>query len=143
MSDSIQSQSVSVSIKPQDDRCRYWAKIIRNGVALPLPSAVDSASNVPGGYVRRGEEELFPGDFLIEGEENHHRKARGWAYKLRFIGHTGALRTVAPLAERKAVAKANGLPSPLLAGSGDIAALIRLAHAVRLGISIDLPADAE
>jgi hypothetical protein len=137
-------QSASITVKPQDYRCRYWAKIIRNGKDLPLPSRVSSANDVPGSYLRNGDEELFEGDFFICGEEISHRKARGWTYAMKFIDPaTGTLRTVQALSERKAVAKANGLPTELLAGSGDIAGLIRLAHAVRLGISIDLPEDSE
>lgn len=142
MSNSI--KSASVKIKPQDSRCRYWAKIIRSGTALPIPSAVNGANDVPVPYLRIGDEELFEGDFLIEGEAEHHRKARGWVYNMAFIDpRTGKLRYVQAISERKAAAKANGLPAELLAGSGEIAGLIRLAHAVRLGISIDVPADAE
>ncbi|HBJ98802.1 MAG TPA: hypothetical protein DDZ62_01645 [Delftia acidovorans] len=145
MKDHIMSiQSVSVSVKPVDYRCRFWAKVVRGGVVLPVPNKVLGANDVPGAYLKQGDEELFAGDFLLIGEEVHHRKARGWDYKMKFIDpRTGQLRTVAALSERKAVAKANGLPVELLAGSGEIAGLVRLAHAVRLGISIDLPADAE
>lgn len=139
MSDTI--QSASVTIKPQDSRCRYWAKIIRAGAPLPIPSAATCANDVPGPYLRHGDEELFAGDFLIDGEERHHRHARGWVYNMGFIDpNTGNLRWVQATSERKAAAKANGLPANLLAGSGDIAGLIRLAHAVRLGVSIDAPA---
>lgn len=137
-------ESVSVSIKPQDYRCRYWAKIIRAAQELPMPFGVSGANDVPGAYLRSGDEELFQGDFFISGEAVHHRKDRGWHYVLKFIDpNTGKLRTVQAIAERKAVAKANGLPASLLSGSGEVAGLIRLAHAVRLGISIDVPADAE
>lgn len=126
------------------DRLNSQAKVVRAGVDLPLPNRVLGANDVPGAYLQLGDEELFSGDFLFVGEETHHRKARGWDYKMQFIDpRTGQLRTVAALSERKAVAKANGLPIELLAGSGEIAGLVRLAHAVRLGISIDLPSDAE
>lgn len=137
-------RSASVSIAPSDYRCRYWAKVLRAGVALPIPAKVAGASDLPGAYLKNGDEELFEGDFLVSGEELHHRKSRGWSYMLKFIDPvTGKLRVVQALAERKAAAKAGGLPAELLAGSGDVAALVRLAHAVRLGISINVPADAE
>ena len=61
MSDTI--QSASVTSKPQDSRCRYWCKIIRAGAPLPTPSAVTCANDVPGPYLRHGDEELFAGDF--------------------------------------------------------------------------------
>lgn len=128
--------SVSITIKPQDKRCRYWAKIIRAGEYLPSPSNVGGASDVPGAYLRNGEEELFPGDFLLEGEEQHHRKARGWVYNMGYVNAQGEIEYVQATAARKAAAKANGLPSGLLAGSGEVAGLIRLAHAIRMGISI-------
>ena len=40
-----------------------------------------------------------------------------------------------PGAETKAAMKAAGLPVHLLTGSGEIAACVRVAHAVRLGIA--------
>ena len=128
--------SVSVTIAPRDSRCRYWAKVVRAGAALPLPSAVGSASDIPGAYARRGEEELFAGDILIEGEENHPRKARGWTYWVKFMGADGTLQMVRdPGADEKVAMKAAGLPAELLPGSGQVAACVRLAHAVRLGIA--------
>lgn len=128
--------SASITIKPQDSRCRYWAKIIRSGTPLPLPSDVDGANDVPGQYLRKGEDELMEGDFLLEGEEMHHRKARGWTYHLTFVGQDGEAVRVSPSAERKAAMKAGGLDPELLKGSGDVAAMIRMAHALRAGVSI-------
>lgn len=129
-------QSVSVKIHPQDTRHRYWAKIIRDGVALPIPTSVNGANDVPGVYARRGDEELFAGDILIEGEERHHRKNRGWDYWISYMHADGKLAIVKnPGATEKATMKANGLPAHLLSGSGEVAACIRLAHAVRLGIA--------
>jgi len=86
---SNQTPSASIKIKPQDDRCKYWCKIIRYGVALPMPSECTSANQVPGVYHRRGDEELFPGDVVIEGEENHHRHNRGWSYSIGTIDKDG------------------------------------------------------
>ena len=127
----IETVSASVSIKPQDRRCRYWAKVLRAGCALPLPSAVEGANDVPGAYLRNGEEELFPGDVLIEGEANHHVKQRGWTYNVSVCGAEGKQ---SYLVTDKTALKANGLPAHLLAGSGDVAACIRLAHAYRLNL---------
>lgn len=127
-------QSASVTIQPCDTRCRYWAKIIRKGTSIPKPVAVEGAADVPGHYLRQGDDELYIGDVLIEGEENHHRKLRGWTYDVTFVDKDGELRTVHPCAEIKSALKAGGLPPELLAGSGDVAACVRIAHAVALGI---------
>lgn len=132
MSDPI--VSASVTIRPDDKRCRYWAKIIRADVPLPLPSAVDSASDVPGPYLRNGDEEILPGDFLIEGEEAHHARNRGWCYRITWVRADGTAQRIKPTSERKAAMKAAGMEPSLLTGSGDIAACIRIAHGVRAGM---------
>lgn len=129
----IESNVISCSVKigPRDSRCRYWAKIIRAGVDLPPPSAVSGASDIPGAYLRNGEDELFAGDILIEGEANHHVKSRGWTYWVTVCGPDGSERM---LTANKATMKAAGLPSQYLAGSGEVAACVRMAHAYRLGL---------
>lgn len=127
--------SASVRIAPCDTRCRYWAKIVRASTPLPLPAAVEGAAQVPGAYLRNGGEELFPGDVMIEGEEAHHRKARGWSYWVTWCAPDGKpVRMRDPGAEVKEKLKSSGLPPDLLSGSGGVAACIRVAHAVRLGI---------
>lgn len=134
-------QSVSAPIRPNDSRCKYWAKTIRFDEALPLPSNIEGASDLPGAYLKQGEEELMPGDFLIEGEANHHRRTdRGWSYTLSYMNAEGDLETVTPTAEHKATMKANGMDPTLLKGSGDIAACVRLAMGLRHGIDAGIPA---
>lgn len=123
--------SISVKIGPQDSRCRYWAKIIK-AEDLPIPSSIDGANDIPGPYKRHGDEELLVGEFLIEGEEIHHRKARGWAYNITFL-HNGNERTIKPSSEIKQQMKAAGMPPELLKGSGDIAACVRIAIGARDG----------
>lgn len=126
--------SASVKVGPGDHRCRFWCKIIRSGTELPAPSSVTGAANLPGPYLKNGEEEIFPGDVMIEGEENHHQKARGWTYRISFINpNTHELvKNVTPTAAHKAAIKSAGvLPIEMLAGSGDIAACVRIGHAVR------------
>lgn len=140
MSDSIQSPaadtavSASIQIKKRDSRCRFWAKVIRAGQALPLPSAVAGASDIPGPFAQQGDEELFFGDVLIEGEENHHRHARGWTYWVTFVGLDGAVHVVQPSGDIKAALKKAGLDRALLAWSGDLAACMRIAHGLRAGL---------
>lgn len=132
---SNQIKSASVTIKPADKRCRYWAKIVRADVELPLPAIADSANNVPGAYLRTGEDELYVGDILIEGEENHHRNNRGWSYWVTWCDAEGVARRVRnPGVDVKAALKTAGIAANLLAGSGQVAACIRLAHGIRSGL---------
>jgi hypothetical protein len=126
--------SVSVQIGPCESKCRWWAKVIRHGDSLPLPSAVAGAADIPGDYLAPGDEELFPGDVLFEGEAIHHRKPRGWKYWVSFVNSAGELVVYGSgFGAEKAEAKANGLAAALLAGSGDVAGAVRVAHALRLG----------
>lgn len=127
--------SASIQIKPQDRRCRYWAKVVRDGAALPTPSAVNSANDINASYSRHGDEELFEGDFLFQGEENHHRIDRGWTYWVGWVNADGAYVSIRnPGTELKAKLKARGLRRELLAGAGSLAACVRVAHAVRDGV---------
>lgn len=136
MSESNEIKSVSVTIGPRDNRCRHWEIIVRKGVELPMPNSIEGASSLPAKYCRNGDEELFEGDFLFEGEENHHRKNHGWSYWIHYVGADGKLKTVQPTSEIKAALKAAGIPNDLLPGSGGIPGIVRIAHGIRLGISI-------
>ncbi|NKE67545.1 hypothetical protein RAMLITH_17110 [Ramlibacter sp. RBP-2] len=127
----------SIQLAPLDKRCRYWAKVVRRGSPLPLPSSVLGAESIPGLYLPRGDEELFPGDVLLEGESNHHRHQRGWTYWVTYVQEDGELvRFVSGFSEQKAAAKRQGLPPELLAGSGDLAGAVRVGHALRLGLDL-------
>ena len=131
-------QSASIKIRPQDDRCKYWCKIIRAGAAIPVPADVAGANNVPGAFARRGDDELFSGDVVIEGEEKHHRHARGWMYTIGAMGADGTVTYIEPNAAVKSAIKAAGLiPAAMLAGSGELAACIRVTHALHAGMTID------
>ncbi len=143
--------SVGYKFGRVDRRCRAWERVIREGVALPAPEDVSGAADLPGAYAPdRGEEELFGLDAVLQGEENHHRRARGWTYWLHVRNPaTGKIVTMKPTAERKAVIKAAirdgriALPLEILKGAGDIAALVRILTAIRAGLPIeDLLAEA-
>lgn len=134
MSDLI--QSVSVAIKPGDHRCKYWAKVV-SAADLPNPEAVNGANDLPGSYLRQGDNvELFEGDFLFEGEENDHRKSRGWTYTVTFINFRGVKEIWAADATSKtwvkeAVASGNvgkDTAKALLRGAGGISMAVRDAH---------------
>lgn len=131
-------QSHSVKVSPLDSRCRYWAKILRAGQALPLPEDVQGANDVVSPYLQRGEEELMVGDVLFEGEANHHRRTdRGWTYWITIVLPSGELlRLKSGFGVQKQGLKRQGMAPELLRGSGDIAAMVRIAHGARLGLSI-------
>lgn len=122
-------ESVEYKAAPSDSRCRYWCKVIRADEPLPLPADVERANDIPGNY-RQGPEELFPGDIVLEGEENHHRKQRGWSYNVGLC--VGREISWNPRGnETKPWLRERGLRD-LLKGSGQIAAIVREAHALRL-----------
>lgn len=135
-SNAIVIVSKSINLKPCDSRCKYWAKIIRAAVALPLPSAIIGASDVPGAYVR-GDEEIFPRDVVLQGEENHHIKARGWSYWVSWVDAEGVYHSHrSGYSAQKTELKAQGLRAELLTGAGDVAGAIRVAHGMRAGMNI-------
>lgn len=69
--------------RPQDRRCRYWAKVAYATTALPSPAVVEGADQLPGAYLRAGSDvELEPGDVVFEGEANHATKQRGWTFNI-------------------------------------------------------------
>lgn len=129
-------KSVSFSVRPYRRNCRYWAKLIRVGTGLPMPEDVEGAHCIPGEYLRRGEQELFCGDLLFEGEANHPSKNRGWTYWVHYVDDSGRLVSVnSGWREFKAQLKtASGAFDPaLLQGAGALAACVRFAHVQRLG----------
>lgn len=127
-----------------DRRCRGWERVIREAMPLPAPEDVHGAGDLPGCYAPdRGSEELFGLDAVMQGEENHHRRARGWTYWL-YVRHpaTNAIVPLTPTAARKALIKKAilagriDLPPEVLKGSGDIAGMVRLLAAIRAGLPI-------
>lgn len=127
--------SASVKLGPKDEQCKYWAKIVRAGAPLPLPCQVSRADDLPAPYQRVGDEELFPGDILFEGEANHPRYSNGWAYSASIAGVNGEQITLEYNSEIKARLKNQGLDKRFLTGAGDLAGLVRIAHGLRAGLS--------
>ncbi len=130
---------------PSDARCKYWCKVIPAGANIPMPAAVSGAGDVPGEYLRKGDEiEVFAGDWVLEGEEISHRKARGWTYSLRRVVPVGTKLTDDSLTTEPTVVtvyfgsntkdalRELGNQKELLRGAGDVAALIREIHYRRL-----------
>lgn len=131
-------KSHSVTIKPVDSRCRYWAKIVRSATLLPLPRDVMGAGDIPGHYAHRGDDELLPCDVLFEGEANHHRRTdRGWSYAITYVSNDGELHQFCSgFGELRKQLKAQGMSPELLMGAGDVAAMVRIAHGVRAGMTL-------
>ena len=131
--------SCSVKIGPQDKRCGYWAKVVRaeRVGSLPLPYRVETGYQIPGAFLKHGEEELFPGDVMIQGEANHHRHFRGWSYWVSWCDENGEYHSLLNPAGAgiKAAIKEAG-HKDLLAGAGYLAACVRVAHALNRRVEI-------
>ena len=124
--------STTFTPKKADRRCRGWAKIIRADGSVPLPANVGGANDIPGEYLPFGQEiEAFPGDWILEGEENHHVKRRGWSYWLRAVLPDGSIATQNGHEHVKPALRELGRRD-LLGGVGDCAALIRSIHLARI-----------
>lgn len=122
--------SCNFPVGPQDYRCKYWCKVLRAGDTLPAPTDVDGAGSIPGSYLRKGDVEVFEGDVIFEGEENHHRKQRGWTWTMYVVDHLGELQTV-DYAQAKDILRMWGIKD-MLAGAGACAAMVRAAWYLRL-----------
>lgn len=130
-----------IKVGPIDTRCRWWAKIVPEGVSLPLASAVQGASDVPGAYEQPGETHFLEvGDAVIMGEANHHVKVRGWSYFLWLVVESrkepGVARVIKtrPDGVEKRLLAALGAPKAELAGSGELAGCVRILRALRSGV---------
>ena len=131
--------SLSIKIQATDSRCKFWAKVIRadKRAALPAPAACEGASDLIQAFSRQGDEELFAGDFVIHAEQNHHRKVRGWTYRLIWMKANGEIGQLTPTSATKASLKAWGMEGSLLTGAGGLAACVRVIHASNLGFDVD------
>lgn len=138
---------VSCGYKPKkaDSRCKAWAKVfgLRD---LPMPANVSGANDLPGRYLAFGREvEVFVGDLVASGEQNHHIKNRGWTYRIGFVVADGADAkivwvTAKECAEIKdflrTAVKACMCAPDELRGAGEVSALVRYARAVRAGLVV-------
>lgn len=128
--------SVNFEIVPIDSLCRYWAKILEAETAIPLPVDVRGASDIPTGFLPKGDVELFEGDAVIEGEEVDCRKQRGWIYTLT-VCRGGKLIKLDLTAKAKAVLRGAQADKDILRGAGQVAAAIRSLHAHRMGLNVE------
>lgn len=136
-------ESLTYVAKPTDAKCRYWCKVITPHMDLPLPGTVDGANDLPGEYLRKGDDvEVFEGNIVLEGEEVSHNKKRGWAYNYGTLSlkksdpsgqAIGLTWDHADPADVKDACRKAGRKD-LLAGRGDVAALVREIWARREGL---------
>lgn len=132
--------STSIKVGPVDARCSYWAIMVRAGQPLPHPENARGAADLVQRFVptrrdgRPVDEELFPGDMLFEGEQVKHNRDYGWTYQVRWLAPDGDEVKLRPGSEVKADLKAKGLAPDLLRGAGQLAACVRVAHALRAGL---------
>jgi hypothetical protein len=101
-----------------------------------MPVDVQGADKVPAEYIREGDEvELSEGDWLLEGEKVSHR--RGWTYNLGRVEDSELVFYSFKHAGVKRFLRKLGTIKPILDGAGDVAAMIRCIHAVRMGYAED------
>lgn len=144
--ENVEPSSRGYTPKKRDSRCRAWCKVLSSEEVRRIrPAGIDGANDLPGSYLPFGREvELFPGDIIFEGEANHHTKPRGWTYNLGFVvgGANGVAQIAWVSGDERAALKADLRASKdpavreLLAGSGDVAAMVRYARAVLMGFVI-------
>ena len=145
------TETITYIAKPEDAKCKWWCKvwnpttytetaIARDG--LPL---VGGANALPGDYVRRNADlELRPWAVVFDGEALDPRRTYGWRFSVgfalppRFSAGGDPMEAevcfLAPTAARKAYIKAapDG-GAPYMAGSGEHAAMLRIACYILAG----------
>jgi hypothetical protein len=120
-----------------------WAKIIPGTSFLPLPSSVQYSSHIPGKLLLEDSYTLNPSDIVIEAylfETFRSKKGATvyrWNYRISgfdFLGNFVSYQD--NWREIKNQMKDHGMSKTLLAGSKPLAALVRVAHALRLDIPL-------
>ena len=115
-------KTVTYIARPQDSRCRWWSAIIEPSMLEPRYLE----ERAPFEYLKKGMDlELAEGVYLIDSEENHHRKQRGYTVLLGRV-FEGKVHWIAPDLRRKVYIKENG-GQDLMKGSGDVTAILRMA----------------
>ncbi|TFW18667.1 hypothetical protein [Duganella callida] len=120
-----------------------WVKIISDHCRLPLPSAVEYPSHIPG--------RIFSGDFyvpksdeiIIEGYSYGTFKTRSgitislWNYRVSGIDSRGEFFSYnGNWMSLKKQMRSQGMDKTLLDGTKELAALVRVGHAIRLGMNL-------
>jgi hypothetical protein len=116
---SVAEETVSYIAKPTDDRCAWWS--------MQLPADIElSGEKIQAPYLRKGADlDLKSGDMIIDSEENHYRKNRGYTVLL-IVCVDGKVNFIIPTARIKSYIKNNG-GKDLMHESGDVAGCVRMA----------------
>lgn len=126
---------MNVDLVPNDDRCRYWAKVITPEARLPLPVQIGKATDIPVPFLKTGTTyNLTPGSYLIEGEATQPCKPARWEFTVSWVDRWGTFHKLIPTVETREALAAAGLPAKLQDGAGGLAACVRVVHALRLGL---------
>jgi hypothetical protein len=107
--------------KPIDKRCQWWQGELPKD--LDIRHLIEKAPIKI--FKRNADLELTPGTLLIDSEQVHHRKLRGYNVCLGFVNHNEII-WIAPTMARKQFIKNLG-NSDLMKGSGDVVGAIRMA----------------
>ena len=124
--------SISVPVGPHAHARKWWAKVFRFRDVLPEPDSIRYATDIPKPFLMKGTEELFWGDVLFTGKETD----SGWRFHVAYLANDGTVHTVAPSAAHQNAMRNSGLCPALLKGSSDLAACVRLATFLRLGVPL-------
>jgi hypothetical protein len=116
---------ISYVAKPSDNRCQWWSAVIPDDLSVDQLGTKVSLT-----YLRRNGDYEFPvGTMLIDSEQVHHRKSRGYNVNFGLVTSTG-IKWMSPTLAIKKMIKEEG-HMDLMAGSGDIDACWRIALYLR------------
>lgn len=134
---STYTNSANFVARPVDSRCRYIA-VVAEVATLPSPSKIEGLKCV-GGSTVRGDVELYDSQIIIESEEAHHRKQRGFTWA-GYVVREGVVRRIPENnLELKSLIRGTQLLSAadkkdLLGGKGEAAHFVRWVKAEALGL---------
>jgi hypothetical protein len=118
-----------------------WVKIIPDDCILPLPSAVQYPNQIPGRMLFADRYEPDPNEIIVEGYLFDRFKTKKgftvqpWNYRISGINSLGRFFSVqSHWIDIKKQMREQGMEKTLLAGKNTLAALVRIAHANRLGM---------
>ena len=110
---------------PSDKRCKWWSALIPDDL-----TEESLTGRVNFEYFKRGQDlELTKGSMIINSEELHHSKKRGFLVHLGLVGED-RIYWISPCIRKKVFIKEQGYQN-LMKGSGDIAGAIRIALYLR------------
>lgn len=119
-----------------------WVKVIPDHCKLPFPSAVEYPSHIPGRIITEDIYIPSPDEIIIEGYVFETLRGKNgktiypWNYRISgadFFGNFFSLED--DWIGIKTKMRAQGMEKTLLEGKNPLAALVRIAHGIRLGMT--------